>query len=170
MNPRRLSLLLLALTLLPGCGYHLAGVGGGLPPSLKTVSIPPFRNQTSRAQIDVIFTAAVRDELVRRSKLKLIEKVDEADAHLDGEIVACDVRPISTSDQLVGSLYEVRVTLNLRLIDRVHGELLFEGTNLTYTDSYPTDESSFYTLETQTLERIAKKAASSAVATMVEAF
>ncbi len=170
MSPRRLLPLLLLIALLPACGYHLAGVGGGLPPTLKTISIPPFRNLTSRAQVDVIFAAAIREEIVRRSKLSLIERSDEADAQLEGEVVACDIRPISTSDQLVGSLYEVRITLNLRLIDRRQGEILYDGRGLSYTDSYPTDEASFYSQETQTLERIARKVAASAVATMIEAF
>ena len=54
-----------------GCGYRLRGTGSSLPPRIRTMSVPMFKNQTTRFELDVKLTRAVINELVARSRITI---------------------------------------------------------------------------------------------------
>ena len=60
-NPRIVLLLLLAAAGLTGCLYGFAG--GGLPPSIKTVALLPFDNQTAEPTLTQEVASSVREAL-----------------------------------------------------------------------------------------------------------
>ena len=167
---RKTILILIAGALLAtGCGYRLSGTGSFLPEHIKSIQIRNFQNRTSRVQAEQFVTFAVRDEFLRRSRLKLVEVVDQADALMEGEIVDFDVTPVSYSDSAADK-YQVRITLNIRLMDLKNGQVLFENQRLRYLDTYEIDSADFFSMETESLERIAGEFAASVVTAILEDF
>ena len=163
--------LLLALALLGlHCGYRLSGRGNNLPPAAKTIAIPAFKNQTARAQAEQFITFAVREEFVRRSRLLLVEEQANADLVLEGTITAFKTTPVSYSDAGAANLYEVRLTMDVRLIDMQSGEVFYQGNGLSFQETYETETSDFFSQETGSLARIGAKFAASIVAAILENF
>jgi outer membrane lipopolysaccharide assembly protein LptE/RlpB len=169
---RLVSALLVLAAALPllQCGYRLSGHGRNLPPGAEAIAIPPFKNLTTRPQAEQFVTFAVRDEFVRRSRLRLVESQRDADLLLEGTIAAFTVSPLSYSDQGVANQYEVRLSLDVRLIELQSGAIVFQGTGLSFREAYETDNADFFSQETGSLTRIAEKFASSIVATILENF
>jgi hypothetical protein len=163
--------LLLAAALLPlQCGYRLSGRGRNLPPGAAAIAIPGFTNQTLRPQAGQFVTFAVRDEFVRRSRLRLVAAQGDADLLLEGTITSFTVTPISYSDQGAANQYQVRLTLNVRLVEIQSGALVFQGSGLSFRETYETDNADFFSQETGSLAKIAEKFASSIVSTILENF
>lgn len=165
------SWLLLAVSLLNlQCGYRLSGRGRNLPPAARTIAIPDFKNQTARQQAEQFTTFAVRDEFIKRSRLRLVESTAAADLVLEGVITAFHTAPLSYTEAGAANLYEVRLTLDVRLIDMQTGELFYQGNGLAFRETYETDAADFFSQETGSLVKIAAKFASSIVASILENF
>lgn len=163
--------LLLAVCLLNlQCGYRLSGRGRNLPPEAQTIAIPDFKNLTSRLQVEQLITFAVRDEFIKRSRLRLADSTSAADLVLEGKITDFTATPLSYSDAGAANLYDVRLSLDVRLIDMKTNELVYQGTGLTFQESYETDSADFFSQETGSLVKIAAKFASSIVASILENF
>jgi hypothetical protein len=152
------------------CGYRLSGRGRNLPPQAQTIAIPDFINQTSREAVEQFITFAVRDEFVARSRLRLAESERTGDLVLEGKITAFQTTPISYSDSGAANLYEVRLTLDVRLIDMKTNELVYQGSAMTFRETYETDSADFFSQETGSLQKIAAKFAASIVASVLENF
>jgi hypothetical protein len=168
---KKTAWLLLPLALLNlNCGYRLSGRGNTLPPAAKTIAIPDFKNQTSRPQADQFITYAVREEFVRRSRLLLVESQADADLVLEGTITAFKTTPISYSEAGAANLYEVRLTMDVRLIDMQSGEVFYQGSGLSFQETYETESADFFSQETGSLAKIAAKFADSIVASILENF
>lgn len=168
---KKTTWLLLALALLNlHCGYRLSGRGNTLPPAARTIAIPDFKNQTSRPQAEQFITFAVREEFIRRSKLNLVEAQAEADLVLEGTITAFKTEPVSYSAAGAANMYEVRLTMDVRLIDMTSNEMFYQGKGLTFHETYETDSADFFSQETGSLSRIGAKFASSIVASILENF
>lgn len=165
------GLLLLAAALLPlQCGYRLSGRGRSLPAGAGSIAIPPFRNQTPRPQAEQFVTFAVRDEFIRRSRLRLVESQRDADLLLEGTIAAFTVTPISFTAQGAANLFEVRLTLGVRLVDMKSGEMLFQSDGLSFLETYETDNADFFSQESGSLARIGSRFAASIVTAVLENF
>jgi len=163
-------LLLAAAVLQVHCGYRLSGRGRSLPAGARTIAIPSFKNQTSRPQTEQFVTFAVREEFIKRSRLSLSEGPGNADLLLEGTITDFTVTPLSYSDEGAANVYEVRLTLNVSLIDLRTSERFFQKSGQVFQETYETDSDDFFTQETGSLARIASKFASSIVATVLENF
>jgi TolB-like protein len=164
-----LLLLVAALASLQ-CGYHLSGSGRSLPAGAATIAIPDFKNQTSRPQVEQFVTFAIREEFVRRSRLRLAESPRNADLLLEGTIISFKTSPVSYSSEGEANLYEVRLTLDVRLIDMKSGDLIFQGNGLAFQETYETENADFFSQETGSLAKIAEKFASSIVSSVLENF
>ena len=163
------------------CGYKLAGFTSQIPNHIKTIIIPDFVNKTNRFQADQFITFAVRDEFIKRSSLVLVENESRADSILEGTITQFDVRPLSYSDEASANFYRVSISVSVRFIDLQSNEIIFEGENITFSDSYEIDvyggemgefnaAEDFFSQETGTLAKIAGEFASSVVTTILENF
>src|ERR1700721_3789197 len=86
--------LLAALFFSAGCGYHVAGRAGNLPSEWKTIGIPAFKNDTARYRIEQRFTAAVIRQFIQRTKYRIIQDPESADAVLHGEILSIETPPV----------------------------------------------------------------------------
>ena len=163
-------LLLLISLLNLQCGYRLTGRGRNLPAAAQTIAIPEFKNLTSHYQAGRFITAAIKEEFIQRSRLRLNESIDKADLLLEGIISAFETAPISYNTFGAANLSEVRITLNIRLIDMKKNELFYEGTGQVFRETYETDASDFFSQGTESQDEIAAKFASSIVASILDNF
>ena len=68
---KRLFSLFLVCLFFANCGYHLRGTGSFLPPHIKRMNIPMFKNLTTRFELDLKLTQSVIDEIVARGKVEI---------------------------------------------------------------------------------------------------
>jgi outer membrane lipopolysaccharide assembly protein LptE/RlpB len=132
----RLLLLVLFLSALGGCGYHLPGRGDHLPAGVETLRIELFANRTVEPYLENRLTNAVTDRFIRGRALRLTEDPARADAVLTGSVTAYATRPISydRNDQITE--YRSAVTIAATLRRASDGRVLWKGT-LDWTEEYP---------------------------------
>jgi hypothetical protein len=83
----RVSSLLLALCLLPGCAYNWGKNSRGLPSGYKQIQIPVFLNFSQEPVVESYFTSALIKEF-ERSKVARLTNEKESEAFIEGEIVS----------------------------------------------------------------------------------
>ncbi|MGD2091722.1 MAG: LptE family protein [Candidatus Aminicenantes bacterium] len=176
-----ICLCLVTGAVLNNCGYKLSGFSKQIPDHIKTIIIPDFENKTTRFQAEQFITFAVRDEFIKRSELVLVENESRADSILEGTITQFDVRPLSYAEDASANFYRVSISVSVRFIDLETSEIIFEGQNISFSDSYEIDiygdaagefdaAEDFFSQETETLAKIAGEFASSLVTTILENF
>ena len=101
----------LVLLLASGCGYSL---GYRVPPSVRTVAVPIFQNESFplRREVEYEITSAFRTEILARTPLELVDSAD-ADMIVHGTIRQYDERVTAEgpSDEKIESLLVVTVFL-----------------------------------------------------------
>jgi len=161
----------LACLFLVHCGYHLRGTGSALPPNIKKVDVPMFKNMTTRFDLDVKLTQSVINELVARGKVEVTSESSGSDALLAGEITAFNVNPIAFSDQNTADRYTITVTARIVLRDLVNRRTLFSNPSFVYQEEYEVPAGTSYeTWETEAIDKVAEKFARSLVSTLLEGF
>ncbi len=164
-------LLAAVLALVAGCGYRLRGTGSALPPGVKTISVPMFKNQTTRFELDVKLTRAVINELVARGKVALSDDPAAADAVLEGVITGFVASPIGFSGGNQADSYNVTVTAKVTLKTKASAEPLFANPAFVYQQEYEVPPgSSFEDVQTGAIDKIAGKFARSLVVSILEGF
>ena len=123
---------------LAGCLYGFAG--GGLPPSVKTVALLPFDNQTAEPTLTQEVANSVRDALQNRLGLRPASEA-QADALVRGTIVryepdlpvqynAEENRTVSVTKRLV------QITVSVAIMDQKQGKPLWERSGLMVEGEY----------------------------------
>jgi outer membrane lipopolysaccharide assembly protein LptE/RlpB len=173
-RPRRiLGPLLAALGaagLAAACGYHLQGTGAFLPPHIRAVAIPVFKNLTTRFELDVKLTQSVVAEFVARGKVRIVTGTDEADAVLSGEVTGFSANPIGFSGKAADH-YEIRIEAKFSLRDRVNQKLLFSNPSFVFIEEYEVPQGTdFESVETEAIDKVAPRFARSLVLSMLEGF
>ena len=168
---RGLALAVFALTVAAGCGYHLRGTGSSLPPSVKTMSIPVFRNLTTRYELDLKLTRAVIDEMIERGKVSVSAGSEKSDAVLEGEIVSFVATPVAFSGGAQADRYTITVTAKIILRERSSDQPLFSNPSFVYVEQYEVPPGrDFESVQTEAIDKIAPKFARSLVAAILEGF
>lgn len=169
----RLALALLMLTL-SGCGYALVGSGNFLPEDARTIRVPTFINQTTRVELEQRVTQAVADEMVARSRLRLVGTESEAHLVLLGTIRSFNISPIAFNEQVRATQYQVTVAASIQLIDRRREDAppIWENDAFLFTENYSIDvaDADTFDQESRAIEEIAERFAQSLVATLLEGF
>ena len=124
--PLLVTILAAALTVAAGCGYSTKG---NLPPHIKSVAVPTFKNKTREPAVESTVTAAVVNAFTTSGKLRVVP-VAQADSILEGEVVGYDVQSISVDQRINIRQYRLVVTLNLEFRDVKKGETLFREEGL----------------------------------------
>ncbi len=167
----KLPLILVLCAFAAGCGYGLRGTGTFLPPHIKTVCVPMFKNETTRFQLDLKLTQAVINEFVSRSKVSITADDTKADAVLMGDVQTFVVRPIALSSQGGADRYNITVIARIVLRDKVKNRIIFANPSFMYIGEYEVSEGAdFESQETEAIDQIAEKFARSLVMTMLEGF
>ncbi len=168
---KRIFILTFTCLFLLQCGYHLRGTGSFLPPHIKRVNIPMFKNLTNRFELDLKLTHSVIDELVARGKVEIAEDTKSADAVLIGEIITFQAHPIAVSREASADRYSIIVVTRITLKDLVNQKIIFSNPNFRYLEVYEVPEGQdFETVESEALDKIAEKFARSLVTNILEGF
>jgi len=153
------------------CGYRLRGTGSFLPPDIKRVSVPMFKNFSTRYNLDVTLTQGVIDQLVARGKVEVTQDPENADAILVGEISSFNVNPIGFSDQSTADRYSVMVVAKIVLRDLKDQRVIFSNPSYVYQEEYEVPQGTSYeTWENDALGKISEKFARSLISTILEGF
>jgi hypothetical protein len=124
---------------LTGCLYGFAG--GGLPPSIKTVALLPFDNQTAEPTLTQEVGSSVREALERRLGLRQASE-GQADAVVRGTIVRYepdlpvqytgneDSRTVNVTRRLV------QITVSVEIMDQKAQKPLWQRSGLVLEGEY----------------------------------
>jgi outer membrane lipopolysaccharide assembly protein LptE/RlpB len=170
-----MTVVLLLLILLSGCGYHTTGsTAAKLPADIHTIAIPAFINKTPQYKVEQLLTQAVVREFVSRTNYRISDSENDksADALLEGTVVGASLNPV-TYDSATGRASSAVVTVSMRvtLTDR-SGKVLWQNQNYVFRDQYQISReiSSFFEESSPALERVSRDFARTLVSNVLEAY
>jgi outer membrane lipopolysaccharide assembly protein LptE/RlpB len=167
------SLVLFTAVLSGGCGYHVAGHASQLPSEWKTIAIPAFTNDTTRYRIEQRFTQAVIREFITRTRYRVIQDTQSADAVLHGEVLSIETNPIlfqATTGEVTMML--VTVHAKVQLVDNRTQKPVYKNDDMLFRNQYQisTEVNSFFEEQDPALERMSRDLASHLVSDILENF
>ncbi|MBI3752649.1 MAG: LptE family protein [Deltaproteobacteria bacterium] len=146
----------LLFIVLYGCGYHIAGKGGSMPGSVTTISIPFFKNQVQKPDVETIITTALVDEFVKSGIVKVVE--EDAEAVLSGAITGYDLTPVSFNKTDVIQEYRLTIKLEISLVRKSDGKILWEDKNITDYEDFKVNTNDVNATKTAELDAMKKMA------------
>lgn len=163
---------LAALLAAAGCGYRLAGRNQLLPPSVKTIGIPPFANSTRRPEVDQRITEAVTQTFVSRGGYRTVPGTEGADVVLKGEVTGYDQNPVNIGPDGRATRYEVIVTARVELREAGDGKVFFRSDHFVFKSQYDVTRSAdaFTDREIVAIDEVALDFAQSVVTSILEGF
>lgn len=170
-----LSLATITAAMLTGCGYHVSGKGDLLPKTLHTIAIPAFDNATTRFKITDRLPEALSREFIARTRYQLVSDPSQADMVLRGAVTNYIAYP-TVFDQTTSraSGLQINVTIQVRLIERTTGKVLFSRPAFEAKQRYEianTANTKAYFDESETaLERLSRDVARGLVSAILENF
>jgi len=172
-RPYQLAGLILLAALAPACGYHVAGQGSNLPPTIKTIAIPVFVNESVRFRIEQKVSAAVTREFIERTPYQITASPAQADAVLHGTIK--DVRSgVVAFDLNTGraTTSQVQVTAEVELVDLHTKKVLFKNPSYIFREQYQISQtpSAQFEEDQPALDRLARDLARTLVTEILENF
>lgn len=174
---RIVSLCVLCVVSVTGCGYSLAGRGSFLPVYIKTIGIPTFANRTVVFNLETLVTQKVRSEFIGRGKYQILPEATGVDALLNGEITTVSIQPASFSNTQLASRYAIMMTARIELRDLRENKVLWENPSVMFRQEYDAtggrtilDPAAFFQQDTNALERITTEFARTIVSAILEAF
>src|SRR5262249_31354122 len=155
------------------CGYHVSGHADSLPSSLKTVAVPAFANLTTRYKLTDRMPEAIAREFITRTRYRVVSREDAADAVLRGAIINYTSFPTILDPQTArASGVELRVTLQVSLLERASGKVLFSRPNFEIRERYQisTDPAQYFDESEPALDRASREVARDVVTAILENF
>jgi Lipopolysaccharide-assembly len=169
----RIGVSLSLMSLLPACGYHVAGKGDLMPETVHSISIPPFKNTTVRYKLTDRLAQAISQEFIARTHYQIINDPTQADAVLRGTVVNYVGYPI-VFDQATGraSGLQVNVTMQVTLTERATGKVIFTRPNFEIHDRYEIsqNDNQYFEESDAALQRISKTVARDLVTSILDNF
>jgi hypothetical protein len=127
---------LLGLLASAACGYQFTGRGEAFPRNVRTVFVDPLVNRTKEIGVERDLTAALKTEISRMGQLRVVERLDDADAVLTGVVRTFDSRVVGVNRHDEALQYEILLTVDLNLRRRSPDELLWRTQGARFTDLY----------------------------------
>jgi outer membrane lipopolysaccharide assembly protein LptE/RlpB len=157
---------------LSGCGYHTAGSASHLPPTVRTIAVPTFTTRAQQFHTEFAFTKAVVAELNSRTKYRVLNQDDDADATLHGTILSEIASPL-TYDSQSGQTSSYLITITARVVLNAHdGRVLYQNNSLLFREQYQStqDVTSFIQEDGPAVQRVARDFAQTVVANILDSF
>jgi outer membrane lipopolysaccharide assembly protein LptE/RlpB len=132
----KLIILVLCVALLSACGYQFGGGGNLLPKDAQTIFVEPFINRTREVGAGPELTTAVRSELYRRGRLRLVDQAEQADVILSGVVRSLDNQTSSVNRHNEALQYEAHLVLDVNLRRREPNEILWRGPGIKLSQIY----------------------------------
>ncbi|KHE92289.1 MAG: hypothetical protein K8F52_12185 [Candidatus Scalindua rubra] len=146
---------LVIFALISGCGYTTKTL---ISRKINSIFIPIFENDTFRSGLEFDLTAALKDEIMSNTKLRIATK-DNADIILSGKIIRVEegVYTSNVKDNIVES--SVAITVEIKIYERRTGrELTLESPTITNTAEFVVSRGENVKTATQeSLEGLAEK-------------
>ena len=161
------------LGVLGGCGYRLAGIGGGLPGHVQVVAILPFDNESAFPEVEEGMTEQIIAGFNRRGRYEVQETEEGADAVMRGTVLSVDFSPAQL-DPATGaaSTYLIIVRATVEFTDVANDVVLFESDEFTLRDEFSIgdDPDAAFDREGLAFSRIASAFADSLLVAILEGF
>jgi len=155
------------------CGYHMAGTASRIPPNVKTIAVPAFKNMSSTFRIEQMVTTAVTHEFLERTHFRILPNPADADAVLKGTVKDVRARAM-TFDINTGraTSLQVQVTADVILEDLHSHKILFSNSNYLFREQYQVSESTSALFEEDkpALDRLSRDLARTLVTDIIENF
>lgn len=155
-----------------GCGYRLAGqrlnnVNNGQG---RTIAIPTFTNRSTTYRIEQRLSEAVRLELIRRTRYKVVPE-NTGDVVVSGEVLSVNATPILFNERGRASSFGLLVDVSIRVTDSRTGNVLFQNDRWTFREIFALAQNSaeFVPEDTAALDRLARRFAFSFVGSFLDA-
>lgn len=166
--------LIMSFAALSSCGYHVAGKADLVPKSIHTIAIPPFGNATVRYKLTDQLPQAISHEFIARTHYQIVADPTQADAVLRGTVVNFVSYPI-LFDQATGraSGLQVNVTMQVSLVERATGKVIFSRPNFERHDRYEiavTNTNQYLEESSPALERLSRDVARDLVSAILDNF
>ena len=126
---------LLAVLVLPACGYRLVRYGGSLG-EVRSLAIRTLQNDSYEPGVEYVVSEALRREFLRRGAVRLIEDPDAADLVLSGSVEGVSSRGRAFSSVLLSLEFELTVDLELRATRRDGSEVPLDDAALRESERY----------------------------------
>lgn len=153
-----LAFLLLAI-LLQACGVY-SFTGATLPPTIKTISIQPFFNDTGNGppNLSQNFTERLRDYFQSNTDLALVEA--DGDLQLDGSIVGWQLTPVAptatgNNQPDRAALQRLTITVAVNFVNTVDEKQSFER-NFSFYADYNPQQTDFAAEEQRLIDEISE--------------
>ncbi len=169
----RLVLTAYCLLFFAACGYHVAGTASRIPPDVKTIAVPAFKNASATFRIEQQLTSAVTREFLERTRYRMTASPDGADAVLKGTVK--EVRSgVITFDLNTGraTSLQIQVTADVKLEDLHSHRVLFANPNYTFREEYQVSQttSALFEEDKPALDRLSRDLARTLVTDILENF
>jgi outer membrane lipopolysaccharide assembly protein LptE/RlpB len=169
----------LAVSMLAGCGYHVAGRNDSLPKTIHVIAVPAIENKTSSYRIEQRLTAATIHEFLARTSYKVVSAPESGDAVLRGKVLTVEAVPLLfTSIPATGTTPATTRATNMLVIMKCEVTLtesatqrvLYHNDNFVFRNEYEisTDVKSFFQEEDPALDRMAQDFAKRVVSAVTE--
>ncbi len=127
---------LFLLLIVWGCGYQFAGKGEGFPKDVHSVFVEPFVNRTREVGLEREVTTALKSELRQKGQLRVVDRLEDADAVLSGVARLFDSRVVGTNRHDEALQYEMVLVLDMSLRRRSPDELLWRTQGARFSELY----------------------------------
>ena len=168
-----LAALLVAASMLVGCGYALVGKTSSLPEDIQEIYVEALVNQTRRAQLEQVLSRAIADEFVKRRRFVMVSSAAEADAVLGGTVTSFSARPVSfAGTEGRAREFEIVIGAKMRFTRTDNDEVLWKQDAYQFRELYEADISAeeFFSREDQAIEEVAVKFAETLIIDVLEGF
>lgn len=126
----------LAATLLPACGYTLAGSQRRVPGDIRSVAVGEFRNESRQVGLGKTLAFAVEREFYEHGSLPLRERPADGEALISGTIREFKTRPVAFNSDEEALEYEARMVLDVVLTRQSDGAVLWKGSRMQAIEDY----------------------------------
>jgi len=155
------------------CGYHVAGQADTLPDYVRSIYIEPFTNATTEYKIEQHLTRAVTQEFLARTRYRVVDDAEQADARLSGVVKNVVVFP-QIFDRATGRATTVQTVtqVHVALWDKRSGKALYQNPNFEFRQRYEvsTDPEAYFEERQAALQRSSDDLARSLVSAVLERF
>jgi len=148
LQPRNkifLAAMVLLAALAAGCGYQFTGRGDAFPRDVRTVFVDPLVNRSKEIGVEREMTTLLKSELNRMGQLKVVDRLDDADAVLSGVIRQFDSRVVGVNRHDEALQYELLMIVDMTLRRRSPDEILWRTQGARFTDVYAGSRASVVT-------------------------
>ena len=156
-----------------GCGYRIAGRADTLPDNVRTVAVPAFDNATTEYKIEQFLTQAVVREFLTRTRYRVVDRPEDADATLRGAVVGFvafpqNFDPVSNRATTIATITRLQVTL----WDQRTGAAIYQNPNLEHRERYEVsaDPEVYFEERQAAIARASETMARAVVSSILEGF